>query len=358
MKIAIDVSQVVYGTGVSTYTRLLVANLLKYDTKNEYLLYAGTLRRSKDIKSVFPSAKILPIPPSLANLFWNKLHILPIEKLIGQIDLVHTSDWAEPPAQANKVTTVHDLAPFLYPNLFPRDLLRDIVSVHKAKLAWVREESKRIIVPTEATKTDLVNLGYDSQKIRVINEAPDPIFSPQSDQTIKLVTQKLGIHGRYILCVGIDPRKNTERIIKAFEQATAGHDVKLVLVGTPKYVNFKAARNVRALGQVNNLELSALYSGAITLAYPSMYEGFGLPILEAMACGCPVITSNLSSMSEISGGAALLVDPTSTESIKSAMEKMVRGGKIYKDKGLKHVKNFSWQKAALETIKVYQECQP
>lgn len=356
MKIGIDVSQVIYGTGVSNYTKNLVLGLLSQQTSNEYLLFGGSLRRGGEIRSIFPSAKVYPFPPSAANLIWNKLHVLPIEKFLGPLDVLHTSDWSEPPVvHAKKVTTVHDLAPFLYPHLFPRDILRNIVSVHKAKLSWVKTESRLIIVPTEATKTDLVKLGFDIDRIRVIPEGVDNIFKPKSQTEVTAVKAKYHIHGKYILSVGIDPRKNNDRIIKAFEQASAGRDYKLVLVGNPKYVNISSNRNVRMLGYVDSGELASLYTGATALAYASLYEGFGLPILEAMACGCPVITSNISSMIEVAGGAALLSDPYDVDSIKAAMEQAMRGVKVLKEKGLKRVKLFTWDNCINETMKVYSE---
>jgi glycosyltransferase involved in cell wall biosynthesis len=357
VKIAIDISQVIYGTGVSEYTKNLVKNLLLLDDKNSYTLFAGTLRRRSDILGLFPQTKIFPIPPSAANLLWNKLHVFPIEKLIGETDVLHTSDWSEPPSRAFKVTTVHDLAPFLYPNLFPRDILRNIVDTHKAKLSWVRTESKRIIVPTFATKNDLIRLGYNSELIRVIPEAAASVFKRLGSMEVQAVKGKFKIHGKYMLGVGMDPRKNTDRMITSFEQAKAGKDVKLVFVGQPKYLKVKSNRNVRILGHVSPLELAALYSGAEALLYPSLYEGFGLPILEAMACGCPVITSNVSSMAEVAGNAAILVDPESTNSIKDGIEKALRGTKSYVEKGYKRVGEFSWEKTARETLKVYEEAE-
>ncbi len=355
MKIAIDISQIVYGTGVSFYTKNLVQNLLNIDKENEYILYAGTLRRKQDILSVFPQAKIFPIPPTLSNLLWNRLHVLPIEKLIGAVDVFHTSDWAEPPSSAFKVTTVHDLAPFLYPNLFPRDVIRNIVDTHKFKLARVREETKRIIVPTESTKTDLVRLGFNQSLVRVVPEAASHVFTRVYDEKIALVKRKYKLFGEYLLAVGLDPRKNTERIIKAFELSSAGKDLKLVLVGQPKYMKIKVSRNVRILGRVPFEDLPALYSGAQALIYASLYEGFGLPILEAFACGCPVVTSNISSMAEVAGEAAALVDPYKVDSISEGIEDVLRGPKSYIDKGYKKVKNFSWEKTARMTLDVYKE---
>jgi len=355
MKIAIDISQVIYGTGVSVYTKNLVDNLLKIDKENEYILFAGSLRRKGDVLSMYPSAKVFPIPPTLADLLWNRLHKFPIEKLIGQIDVFHTSDWAEPPSSAFKVTTVHDLAPFLYPNLFPRDIIRNIVDVHRHKLSWVREETKRIIVPTLATKKDLINLDFKEEMIRVIPESIPGNFKKIEKEKITKVLRKHKIFGDYVLSVGVDPRKNTENIIKAFEHSSAGRDLKMVLVGSPKYMKIKDARNVRILGKVETDDLIALYSGASALIYPSLYEGFGLPILEAMACGCPVVTSNISSMAEVAGDAAILVDPYKVDSISDGIEKVLRGPKSYIEKGLKRVQDFSWEKTARATLEVYKE---
>jgi glycosyltransferase involved in cell wall biosynthesis len=355
MRVAIDISQVVYGTGVSIYTKNLVENLLKIDKENEYVLFAGSLRRKDQVLSAFPGAKVFPIPPTLADIIWNRLHILPIEKLIGSIDIFHTSDWAEPPSKAFKVTTVHDLAPFLYPNLFPRDIIRNIVDTHKRKLFWVGEESKRIIVPTVATKNDLIGLGFKEEIIRVIPEAISDAFRKLSAEQIEKTTRKYKIFGDYVISVGMDPRKNTERIIKAFEHSSAGKDIKIVFVGQPKYMKIRESRNIRILGNVSIDDLAGLYSGATALIYPSLYEGFGLPILEAFACGCPVLTSNRSSMSEVAGDAAVLVDPESTDSISEGIEKILRGPKSYIEKGLKRVQDFSWEKTARMTLDVYKE---
>jgi glycosyltransferase involved in cell wall biosynthesis len=355
MRIAIDISQIVYGTGVSVYTKNLVENLLRIDNENEYVLFAGSFRKRGEVLSMFPSAKVFPIPPTLADLIWNRLHILPIEKLIGNVDVFHSSDWSEPPSRAFKVTTVHDLAPFLYPNLFPRDIIRNIVDVHKYKLSWVREETKRIIVPTCATKADLVSLGFTEKIIRVIPESISKGFRKLPVAQTTEILRKYKIFGDYILSIGLDPRKNTERIIKAFEHSSAGNDFKIVFVGHPKYMNISESRNIRILGKVDFPDLVGLYSGAKALIYPSLYEGFGLPILEAFACGCPVVTSNISSMAEVAGEAAVLVDPYKVDSISDGIEKVVGGPKSYIEKGLKRIQDFSWEKTARMTLDVYRE---
>lgn len=355
MKIAIDISQIVYGTGVSVYTKNLVDNLLAVDKENEYILFAGSLRRRGEILSIYPSAKVFPIPPTIADLLWNRIHKLPIEKFVGNIDVFHTSDWSEPPSNAFKVTTVHDLAPFLFPNLFPRDIIRNIVDTHRNKLLWVKKETKRIIVPTVSTKNDLISLGFREDIVRVIPESISKDFKKLQIDDVTKILRKYKIFGDYVLAVGMDPRKNTERIIKAFEHTSAGRDFKLVFVGSPKYIKIKESRNIKILGKVASDDLVGFYSGAKALIYPSLYEGFGLPILEAMACGCPVVTSNISSMAEVAGDAAMLVDPTETDSISDGIEKVIRGPKSYIEKGLNRVQDFSWEKTAKMTLDVYRE---
>jgi glycosyltransferase involved in cell wall biosynthesis len=361
VKIAIDISQIVYDTGVSQYVKSLVTNLLKIDHENKYLLFAGTLRRREDIQKFLsglentPESKIFPLPPVAAGILWNDLHILPIEKLIGSADVFHSSDWAEPPSKMFKVTTVHDLAPFLFPDLFPRDLIRNIVNTHKLRMRWVREETDRVIVPTNATKNDLMKLGFNESVIRVIPEAVSDSFKPMDEQKIEVVKRKYKLYGNYVLSVGMDKRKNTERIIKAFDQASPGKDLKLIFVGQPKYMKIEETRNIRMLGHISREDLPAIYSGARALVYPSLYEGFGLPILEAFACDCPVVTSNTSSMAEVAGDAAKLVDPYDVESIKEGVDEVLRGPKSFIEKGEKRVKEFSWEKTAKMTLDVYRE---
>lgn len=355
MKIAIDISQVVYGTGVSTYTRNLVKNLLVID-QNEYILFGSTLRRRDELDAFLGTlhglnfeSKIFPIPPTLASYVWNRLHILPVERLIGEVDVFHSSDWIQPPTRAFNVTTIHDLIPLKFPELsHPR-----IVSTHKERLKWVTREVDAVIVPSKTTAKDAVSLGIKEDKIRVIPEAPDPIFAPVKKDEIKRVKKRYGIYGKYLLAIGITPRKNTERIIEAFETFKVDTRMNLVVVGHP-FGKFKAKRGVLFLKHVQFRELPAFYSGADALVYPSLYEGFGLPILEAYACKTPVITSNLGSMKEIAGNAAVLVDPYDVDSIVEGIKKALRAKSLGR-KGVKRVKNFSWQKTASETLKIYKE---
>lgn len=356
MKIAIDVSSIIYGTGVSTYTSNLVGNLLKLDNENEYVLYGSSLRRRGELKrqvNSFPGSfksKVFPIPPILTEVVWNRLHIIPIELFTGRIDLFHTSDWTQPPANAVKVSTVHDLSPILY----PKTTNTKIVSAHKSAFGWMKKEVKRIIAPSYATKNDLCSLGIDENIITVIPEAVDSKYRKVGESKIDALRVKFKIHSNYLLSVGVGPRKNTQNIIKAFELSKAGRDMKLLIVGHDHY-NYPEVRGVRFLGHVEKSDLIALYSGADAMVYPSLYEGFGLPILEAFSCECPVVTSNQSSMPEVAGDAAVLVDPNDLHSISEGIITALKDRTELIKKGKKRAAQFSWEKTAKDTLDVYKK---
>lgn len=349
MRVAIDISQIVYGTGVSHYRKNLVKNLLNIDKNNEYVLFGGALRRKRDILDIFPQTRVFPIPPTLADIIWNKLHIFPIEKLIGDIDILHTSDWAEPPSKALKVTTVHDLIPLKFPKITPKNIL----SAHKDRLKWVAKESKIIIVPSLSTKNDLVDLGFDGGIIRIISEAPS--LARSTNESVEAVKKKYRLHDNYIISIGTKPWKNIDRIIGAFHLSKSGKNLKLIVIGERKGTKFQDERGVRFLGYVGEGDLSALLTGASALVYTSLYEGFGVPILDAFNCGVPVVTSNVSSMPEVAGEAAVLVDPHGLNSIADGIEKVLRGPKGFIEKGFLRVKEFSWEKTAKMTLDVYNE---
>lgn len=349
MKIGIDISQVVYGTGVSVYTKNLVSNLLKVDRENEYVLFAGTLRRKAEVLRIFPQAKVFPIPPTLADILWNRFHVFPVERLVGGLDVFHSSDWTEPPSRAFKVTTVHDLIPIK----FARFIHPVIASVHMRRLEWVKHEADRIIVPSLSAMEDLVEFGVGESKIRVIPESNSVTKSDPED--VVDVKRKYKISGRYILSIGSSFYKNIENSIKAFELGSAGKDLKLVVIGRQSNTYIRERRNIRFTGFVSDREYAALCTGAEALLFPSLYEGFGIAILDAFSCGTPVITSDIASMPEVAGDAAVLVDPTKVESIAEGIGKVLRGPKGYIEKGYKRVKEFSWEKTAKMTLDVYNE---
>jgi len=361
MKIAIDISQSVYGTGVSIYTRFLFQKLLEIDQKNQYLLFGGSLRKLSTLKEVSKEiygsslnckSKFFPISPTIANVLFNKIHYLPIESMIGRVDVFHSSDWTQPKTRAYKVTTIHDLAPIFMPQITPRN----IVDVHKLRLKRVFKEVDMIIVPSIFTKNELLRLGFPDQKIKVIYEAPGEIFKPKHADEVRKIKKRYRINGNYVLSVGVGKRKNTQGIMKGYELAKAGKDLSLIIAGDPEN-NLEIKRGIRFVGMLKDEELAVLYSGAEALVYPSFYEGFGIPILQAFSCNCPVVTSNLSSMPEVSGGAAILVDPNDASSIAEGIKKALSAPKTYISKGQNRVKDFSWDKAAEETLNVYKASQ-
>jgi glycosyltransferase involved in cell wall biosynthesis len=229
-----------------------------------------------------------------------------------------------------------------------------LVSVHRKRIDIVRREVDRIIVPTLTTSNDLIKLGFDPEKIRIIPEAPDSIYQHQRRDKVIEVRRKYRINGNYLLAVGATPRKNVERIIRAFEKVGGEIKVKLVIIGQ-KYGNIAENRGTMFLGHIPEKDMPSLYSGAEALVYPSLYEGFGLPILEAFASGIPVVTSNFGSMKEVASDAARLVDPYNISSVKDGIIDVIKNRKVYIDKGKARIKDFSWRKTALSTLETYKE---
>lgn len=357
MRIAIDISSVVYGTGVSWYTRNLVKNILRIDKEDEFVLFGGTLRRMGELKKIANSLsgratkKFYPLPPVALDLFWNRLHSLPIEKLVGAVDVFHSSDWTQPPTKAFKVTTIHDLVPLRFPDIsHPK-----IVSAHKRRLEWVRKEIDQVIAVSEFTKRETVDLlGIDPSKITVIHEAADLTFTPATVENVEKTKTKYKINRPYLLMVGADPRKNLPRVVEALKTVREEFpEMELVIIGRPW--NDMQIKDAKFLGYVERGDMPALYTGARALVYASIYEGFGLPVLEAMSCDCPVITSTLSSLPEVADDAAFLVDPNNSRDIALGVMSVLANRTRWIRRGRERVKKFSWIKAAEKTLEVYRE---
>lgn len=374
MKIGIDISQIIYqGTGVATYTRSLVDAIARVDKDNQYVLFGSSLRNKKALSEYavnLPKNKFRCrfsfLPPKLLEFLWNWVHIVPVENIIGKVDVFHSSDWLQPPSRAKKITTIHDLAVFKYPETFKSKGGHNIVTNQKRKLFFTKQECNLIIAVSQTTKNDAVEiLKIPEKKIRVIYEAADPIYFPRSKEKINKVKEKYNIAGEYFLCVGTrEPRKNLDRVIMAFAEISSQYPSLSVLIvgryGWGDDLNSKYKihnTKVKLLGFVESEDLAGLYSGAMAFVYPSLYEGFGLPILEAMSCSCPVITSNVGSMKELAGGFAVLIDPESIDSIGSGMLKLLKDNNLrdqYKTKGLIRAREFNWDKTAFQTIEAYR----
>lgn len=367
MKIGIDISQIIHeGTGVGRYTQRLVQNLLKNDHENEYILFGYSLRKKyildRFYNTLVPKKNViknfLNIPQSLLEIVWNRLHFFPIENFLGKIDLFHTSDWIEPPSKCKKITTIHDLSTIKYPDLFPKE----IVKVHKRKLDWVVLESKAVITDSESTKQDCLNLlNIPRERIHVVYPGVDEQFTYQNENRIKNITEKYNIHKPYILSLGTrEPRKNLVNVINAYNNLKKQYNLELVVVGKIGWGKDIAGigknTSINILGFVPDNDLPALYSGALCLVYPSLYEGFGFPILEAMRCGCPVVTSDKGSLKEVGGKQAIFVNPDNAESITYGIEKvLVDSKKIDKKVLIQWADKFSWNSTALKTLEIYQK---
>ena len=333
LRVGMDISQIAHGGGVSTYTLNLTKELSKFDDL-EMVYFFSSLR--KPYRGNLKNVKKYQLPPTLFEMLFNRWRNVGIEKFIGQVDIFHSSDWTQPPSKAKKVTTYHDVVALKYPQWsHPK-----IVAVHRRRLKIVEREIDFVIAVSEATKKDLMEISnIPERKIVVIYEAPTADFKPQPKDKIERFRKKYGLPQTYVLAIGgIGGRRN----LKAVKEAAK--DYYLVIAG-------------QSIPWLDFGELELLYGGATVLLYPSLYEGFGLPIVDAFACGVPVITSNVSSMPEIGGAAAIYVDPLNVGEMRRKLEILMEDKDLRKEfvkKGFEQVKKFSWEKAAHQTAEVYR----
>jgi glycosyltransferase involved in cell wall biosynthesis len=297
------------------------------------------------------------------EILWNKLHILPVETFTGDLDVFHAWDYLQPPVRKAKVvTTIHDLTPIKFP-LYHHE---STVEAQTHRLRWVRREADIILADSMATKRDIIELlGIPEEKIKVVYLAAGEQYKKFRIQNsefrikgIERLKKKFGIGGDYFISVGtLEPRKNLKRVIEAFSGVRSQElGVRsLVVVGKIGWGdNLSQTENVNFLGLVPDDDLPGLYAGSSGLIYPSLYEGFGLPVLEAMTVGCPVLTSDRGSLEEIAGKAAVLVDPENLESIVWGIESLMKDKEKLIAKGLKRSHDFSWEKTAKETLSIYK----
>ena len=376
MIIGIDVSSTAYGTGVSNYTLNLVRHLLKNDRQNIYKLFFSSLRLPlpKDISALsrYKNVKIyyLHLPQSFLAFLWNKLHIIPIEAFIGKCDVFHTSDWTQPPTlKAKAITTVHDLAPFINPTwLHPK-----IVTTHRQKMSWAQKKCHSFICVSENTKKDLLKIfpRISPQKCHVIYEAAEDKYglflkqSPENQARKKAAIEKQYGLKKFILSQGTrEPRKNLTRLIQAFNLYRQKHPrspVELAITGKygwGKDVIHLKNPSIKILGYIPEKDMVALHASALFLAYPSLYEGFGLPLVKSMKVGIPVLTSNISSMPEIVGKSGLLVNPRSTQSIYEGIYKLLSSASLRKQLSSSArvtASKFSWDETAIKTLDIYSK---
>jgi glycosyltransferase involved in cell wall biosynthesis len=289
-----------------------------------------------------------------------------LEALVGPVDVYHATNFllTHPIDHAKRVVTFHDLTVFLFPQWHPVKRLREM----RDGLPVSAATADRIIVVSETTKADVVkHLAVDPTRIAVVPLAVNASFRPMPRAEVDAVLAPLGLaRGAYLLFLGTrEPRKNLGRLLDAVVRA--GADVgPLVLVGAdgwgtdelrPRIAELARQGRVRPLGYVPEALRPPLLSGARVFVYPSLYEGFGLPPLEAMACGTPVVTSDLSALPETVGEAALLIDPLDVDALAGAIRRLwddatLRGE--LRAHGLIRARDFSWERTARLTLEAYE----
>ncbi|MFC2037577.1 glycosyltransferase family 4 protein [Chloroflexota bacterium] len=415
MKIALDISMLyIAGAGVFYHRYNLIRAMLALPSDHEFVLLdffpipGGWVRQNPPEVAILLSSgvnvqqveglkhrKLAHVGPfqgrwlsSLAagldrilDGTWGKLCSAEVDRRVRRqlagADLFHSSEVLQValPGAAN-VITIHDLTALLFPE-YHTPQVRELQG---QKLRFAQTEADVVIAVSESTKQDLVeHLGLDPARVHVVHNGADPSFRPLPPEVVASTLSPLGLalqqgSGRalqdYILNVGtIEPRKNLVRLIEAYHRLRKESPrpvPKLVLAGAQGWLYDEVFEQIAALdlegavvylGRVESEVLPALYNGARLFVYPSLYEGFGLPVLEAMACGVPTITSNRSSLPEVAGDAALLVDPQDVAQIAEAMGNLLEneGGREHlREQGFSQAARFTWERAAKETFAVYE----
>lgn len=324
-----------------------------------------TAELARNLAAVAPADSFTFISPhGLLKRRWWSLG-LPLHLLRNSFDIFHGTNYEIPFwSRRPTVVTIHDLSMLLLSSVH-RD---DLIWRSRWRMPWMAKRASKIITPSNSIKTELCEaFGIRPDKVAVTPEAPRPVFKRSEDRE---PLRRLGIEGDFILFVGtIEPRKNLRRLVEAFDQMLRNTSLspKLVIAGgqgwlMEDFVSFikekGVADRVCLTGYLEDEDLCALYSTCTAFIYPSLYEGFGLPPLEAMACGAPVITSRTGALMETVGNAARLVDPKNISDMAQAMTELlsdVQAREHYAELGKAHVKKFTWEQTALKTLEVYQE---
>ena len=352
-KIAIDV-QTTQGqkTGFGFYVSNLTRELLKIDKKNKYVLLRP------DSQQDFSAPQ---------RWWWDQVTV-PAKARSQKVDLLHQPAFSAPVRYAGKtVVTVHDIIAVL----FGKDIPFFSRQFFAHWMPYSYRYANKIICVSEHTKKDLVKyLHIDESKIVVIPEAAGEEYQPVRDKKkIAQVLNKYKIGKPFILHIGtLNPRKNLSFLIDVFSKVRQTlPDIQLVITGKKGWYyenlfelveKLGLQKDVIFTGYIEDCEAPVLYSAATVYAFPSLYEGFGLPPLEAMACGTPVVASNMSSIPEVMGNAGILLSPTDKIGWVSALQNVLSSQaeqKKLSDKSLARAKNFSWRQTAQKTIRIYEE---
>ncbi len=361
LSVALDVSAVPYGRGVSRYTSNL-ARALAARADTNLQLWGSSWQHAPMLEEWMQEfgsqvgKKHWKVPPKFLDSAW-RLGFPSLRTLGVTADVFHAWEWQVPPPRSSpvQVVTIHDLAHMLYPEVAHPEVVRRFDRL----IALWEEQQNEVIAVSQATKNDIVRLtAIDPDKVHVIYEAlPEEAKYVPSQAEREEVLKQLGLTRPFLLVVGTrEPRKNMKRMINAW--LSHRKDFECVVVGAPGWDELPNHEGLHVLEHISPQVLSSLYGEAHGLLFASLYEGFGLPILEAFFHGCPVVTSRISSMPEVAGEAAFYCDPYSVESIADAISKLpARKGKSYQllqSKMDEQISRFSWQETAARTRAVYQ----
>ena len=388
MRIGIDFTAAAQqGGGIGRLTRNVIGALAQLDRHNEYRLFVAAGGRAEgewqvgSLGQAFQTShhpnfrlRTVPLSDHALAVAWHRLRLpLFVELFTGRVDLFHSPDFTLPPVlRARTLVTVHDLSFLRVPDCFPDGLLRYL----ETAVPRAVRRADHVIADSHATCLDLIELlGAPQGKVSVIHSGVEPRFHHMSDtasgETMATVRCKYDLPQRFVLSVGtIQPRKNLARLVEAFGRLIAQRptlDWDLVIAGGKGWLYeevFEQARvpglegRVRFIGFVDDADLPALYNLAGLFVFPSLYEGFGLPPLEAMACGVPVVCSKVSSLPEVVGDAALTIDPLDVTGLAEAMRRAIEDASLRSSlvqQGRARAAQFTWSKAAQELLKVYSD---
>lgn len=367
MRIAIDARKF-HDFGIGTYVRNLLRHLARIDQTTEYVV----LCRGTDAQLVTELGENFRAVPEASPGYSVREQItIPLALRRERADLFHAPHYVLPPlTRCKSVVTIHDCIHLRFPQYLPNRL----GYVYARSFLWTAtHQSNRILTVSEASKRDILDyFSVPPEKINVIYNGIDERFStPPAEDDVARVRERYQLEHPFILYAGnIKPHKNIERTIEAFHLLRRGGQfdhVKLVIIGDEiaKYAALRHAvhrhklhKHVRFFGFVPDRTLAILYRLAGVFVFPSLYEGFGLPPLEAMASGLPVITSNVSSLPEVVGDAALLVDPLQPEAIADAMRRVLTDATLRDDlriRGLARARQYSWDRSIRRVREIYSE---
>ena len=353
--------------GIGNYLSNLINKLSIVDKKNKYIIFASSENKifyKTQNKNFF----IIDIGfwgrNNLLRIFWEQL-ILPVKLLEHKADILFSPGFVCPLIKAVKyITVIHDMTFFSHPQVhtFFKKLYFPFMIKRSVK------RSEKIIAISYNTKKEIIKyIKIPPEKIVVTHLSANKFSKSNIKDEKKFLSEKYNIKSEYLLFVGmIEPRKNLDLIIEAFKKFS-DKTIKLVIVGKKGWMVDDLFEKIKLknldeqiifTGFVPDNELEIFYKTAKVFLYPSLYEGFGIPVLEAMTTGCPVITSNISSLPEVAGDAAILIDPENSEELSDAVNKLINDVKIREElvkKGFENTKKFSWKKTAKQTLLVFEE---